>query len=132
MIDKILSIYYRWKFGRNPTIGYPVRITGNTKNIIFKGKVGINPFCFISTRDSKIIIGNNVSISAGVVMVTFGLDTRAKGKRPHINYGDIIIEDDVWICVNAVILGGVRIGKGSIIGAGVVVKKDVPPYTKLK
>lgn len=38
----------------------------------------------------------------------------------------IIIEDDVWIGANSIILPGVTIGKGSIIGAGSVVTKDVP------
>ena len=40
----------------------------------------------------------------------------------------IIIEDDVWIGVRAIILPGKRIGRGSIVGAGAVVTKDVPPY----
>ena len=40
----------------------------------------------------------------------------------------IVIEDDVWIGARAIILQGVRIGKGAIIGAGSVVTKDVPPY----
>lgn len=39
------------------------------------------------------------------------------------------IEDDVWICERAIILPGVTIGKGSIIGAGAVVSKDVPPFS---
>lgn len=38
-----------------------------------------------------------------------------------------IVENDVWIGYNAIILGGVHIGKGSIIAAGSVVTKDVPP-----
>jgi|SRR5579884_4001374 len=41
----------------------------------------------------------------------------------------IIIEDDVWIGTRVIILPGIRIGKGSIVGAGSVVTKDVPPYT---
>ncbi|MCA9936785.1 MAG: hypothetical protein KC415_22775 [Anaerolineales bacterium] len=41
----------------------------------------------------------------------------------------IVIEDDVWIGFQAVILPGVTVGKGSIIGAGAVVTKDVPPYS---
>ena len=45
------------------------------------------------------------------------------------NDQDVIIEDDVWIGQNAIILKGVRVGEGSIIGAGSVVTKDVPPYT---
>ena len=41
----------------------------------------------------------------------------------------IIIEDDVWIGRNAIVMPGVRIGKGSIIGAGSVVTKDVEPLS---
>jgi maltose O-acetyltransferase len=40
----------------------------------------------------------------------------------------VIIDDDVWIGTRAIILPGVHIGKGSIIGAGAVVTKDVPSY----
>lgn len=41
----------------------------------------------------------------------------------------IVIEDDVWIGRRAIIMGGVTIGKGSVIGAGAVVTKSVPPYS---
>ena len=41
----------------------------------------------------------------------------------------VVIEDDVWIACRAIILKGVRIGKGAIVAAGAVVTKDVPPYT---
>lgn len=41
----------------------------------------------------------------------------------------ICIEDDVWIGSAAVVTDGVRIGKGSIVAAGAVVTRDVPPYT---
>jgi len=40
-----------------------------------------------------------------------------------------VIEDDVWIGFKATILKGVTIGRGSVIAAGSVVTKDVPPYT---
>ena len=40
-----------------------------------------------------------------------------------------VIEDNVEIGANALILGPVTIGKGSIIGAGTIVLKDVPPYS---
>lgn len=40
----------------------------------------------------------------------------------------VIIEDDVWLCERAIILPGVKIGKGSIVAAGAVVSKDVPPF----
>jgi acetyltransferase-like isoleucine patch superfamily enzyme len=41
----------------------------------------------------------------------------------------IIIEDDVWIGTRCMILKGVTIGRGSVIGAGSVVRRDVPPYS---
>lgn len=40
----------------------------------------------------------------------------------------IIIEDDVWIGMNCVILNGVTIGRGAVIGAGSVIRRNVPPY----
>ena len=46
----------------------------------------------------------------------------------HRQYQPVLIEDDVWIGARAIILPGLRIGKGAIVGAGSVVTKDVPPY----
>lgn len=43
--------------------------------------------------------------------------------------GSIIIEDDVWIGMDALILGPVKIGKGAVVAARSVVTKDVPPMT---
>lgn len=41
----------------------------------------------------------------------------------------IVVEDDVWIGAGSIILPGVHIGRGSIIGAGAVVSRDVPAYS---
>lgn len=38
------------------------------------------------------------------------------------------IDDDVWIGNNALVLPGVKVGRGAIIAGGAVVTKDVPPY----
>jgi acetyltransferase-like isoleucine patch superfamily enzyme len=48
-------------------------------------------------------------------------DSRVSLNKP------VIIEDDVFIGVNSMVLKGVRIGAGSLIGAGSVVTKDIPP-----
>jgi acetyltransferase-like isoleucine patch superfamily enzyme len=42
---------------------------------------------------------------------------------------DTIIGDDVWIGANAVIKQGIKIGRGSVIGAAAVVLEDIPPYS---
>ncbi len=53
--------------------------------------------------------------------------------RPFTEQGitaeGIVIEDDVWLGASAVIMDGVRIGRGSVVAAGAVVTKDVPPHT---
>ncbi|MCX7595189.1 MAG: acyltransferase [Fischerella sp.] len=47
----------------------------------------------------------------------------------EISSKGIVIEDDCWIGSGARILDGVTIGRGSVIGAGAVVTKDIPPYS---
>jgi len=51
-----------------------------------------------------------------------GIDGRARTK------GDVVIGNDVWIGLSAMILSGVHIGDGAVVGAGSMVTKDVPPY----
>ena len=41
----------------------------------------------------------------------------------------VIIEDDVWIGYGAIILSGVKIGKGSIVAAGSLITKDIEPFS---
>mgnify|MGYP000070601241 CR=1 FL=1 len=63
-------------------------------------------------------IGDDVHMYSGVVI---GATARQKGKRHPT------IEDGVIIGANAVLLGPIRVGKGAKIGAGAVVRQDVPP-----
>ncbi|MNG32136.1 Virginiamycin A acetyltransferase [compost metagenome] len=50
-------------------------------------------------------------------------------KEQGIYRQGITIEDDCWIGSNVTILDGVTIGTGSVVAAGAVVTKDVPPYS---
>ena len=113
----------------------------------------IEPGAFI--RD-QVEIGNNCIIMMGAIinigavigdgtMIDMGavLGGRATvGKNCHIGAGTVlagvieppsatpvIVEDDVLIGANAVVLEGVRIGKGAVVAAGAIVTKDVPPNT---
>ena len=98
---------------------------------------------FFNNLDEKLIIGNFVSIANNVTFITGGehttsifstypLYSKYIVNTPEIDAktkGKIIVEDDVWIGYGAIILSGVRIGKGAIIGAGSVVTKDVEAFT---
>lgn len=88
-------------------------------------------------------IGNNVLFANCVALVgrydhhfkQIGIPTRLSSKIGDADYNwkglvsKVIIEDDVWIGYGAIILSGVKIGKGSIIAAGSVVIKDIEPYS---
>ena len=100
----------------------------------------INIFSW-NTPGEKLIIGNIVSIGPGVKFILGGnhnhnhLSTYPfkvkflKEKFEATSKGNIIIEDDVWIGMYTLILSGVTIGKGSIIGAGSIVTKDIEPFS---
>ncbi|MEY2531577.1 MAG: hypothetical protein QOI96_1662, partial [Verrucomicrobiota bacterium] len=49
--------------------------------------------------------------------------------RPELKTAPVIIQDNVWIGMNATILKGVTIGENSVVAAGAVVTKSVPPNT---
>lgn len=98
-----------------------------------KIKIGHNvqfgEYCNIAT---DVTFGNNILMAGRVCFV--GRDDH-QFKTPGLliwnsqrgNHGMTIIEDDVWIGHNATIIGGLTIGKGSIIAAGAVVTQNVPP-----
>lgn len=81
---------------------------------------------------SQVRIGANVSIAPNVTIVGANhifADSRKTIKSQGSSSKGIVIEDDVWIATNTSILDGVTIGKGSVVAAGAVVNKDVPPYS---
>lgn len=89
--------------------------------------------CFFSiksvgTEPWLVCIGNHVGIASGVQFLTHSLGWNYRDKIPDIQiFGKIVIEDNCNIGVNALILPDVTIGKNSIIAAGSVVTKDIPP-----
>lgn len=88
------------------------------------------------TAINRIEIGNHVLTGKNVLITDNSHGTTDRDqldipprKRPLFSKGPVIIEDNVWIGDKASILPDVRIGRGSIIGAGAVVTKDVPAYS---
>ncbi len=78
----------------------------------------------------KIQVGRSVRITAGVRILTHYFDTKYEPtpERPfRFYYGEVVIGDNVFIGINAVIANPVTIGEGAVIGANTVVTKDIPP-----
>ena len=95
-------------------------------NIHTHGLAVINYNCVILDT-SPVNIGAGAFIAPGVCISCVGHAMYAQQRAEAITTSaPITLEDDVWIGANAVICGGVTIGKGSIIGAGSVVTRDIP------
>ena len=77
-------------------------------------------------------IGNNVNLAQGITVTALNhnfSDTNKRIDEQGVSTTPVTIEDDVWIGANAVILPGVTIGEHSVVAAGAVVTKDVPPHS---
>jgi acetyltransferase-like isoleucine patch superfamily enzyme len=89
--------------------------------------IGVGKRCYISSgahidvRRGKVTIGNDVSVASGSYILGH------VGERPLREGQETRLEDNVKVFVNAVVLPGVTVGARSVVGAGAVVGKDVPP-----
>ena len=113
------------------------------------GHIHIGEYCFIGPETriwagDAIEIGDRVLISHGVNIhdsIAHSLSAierhrhfieiilQGNGALGNVPKKRIVIEDDVWIGFNAVIMKGVRIGRGAVVAAGAIVTKDVPPFS---
>jgi acetyltransferase-like isoleucine patch superfamily enzyme len=127
----IFQIRYPWvKRGRNIHCKLSASFWAPRRHIVLGNNVFINSNC-VFYCDTE--IGNKVLIAANTAFLNSDehrsdilgkmmWDT-GRGREEKI-----IIEDDVWIGYGTIILSPVKIGQGSIIAAGSVVKSDIPRY----
>jgi acetyltransferase-like isoleucine patch superfamily enzyme len=142
------------KIGKNVKFYEGIRIVGNSPGAVTIGDdVCILRSVTISTSpDGRVHIGSGVHIGEGSIIysgveirigdnviigpqnIIVDLDHRFQNLGLPINQQGMIgkevsIEEDVWIASHCVIIKGVTIGKGSVIAAGSVVNKSIPPYS---
>jgi len=108
-----------------------VKIYKHLGMIIGKGTyIGPRLEVIDETLTDLIMIGDRVTIAPHVTLVVSSGPNNSKLKYIYQRkIGKITIEDDAWIGTGAIILPGVTIKKMSIVGAGAVVTRDVPPFT---
>lgn len=109
--------------------------------------------CILSSKDGSLSIGARANIGAACIMYSFTrIDIGANSLlaancyiggggylvrgRTDIPMSDqpctqlgVVIEDDCWLGAGVTVIDGVRIGRGSVIGAGAVVTRDVEPFS---
>lgn len=74
-------------------------------------------------------IADDVMIGPNVSIITSGHPLEPSERRNFVVARPIVIERNVWIAAGATIIGGVTVGKNSVVAAGSVVTRDVPSNT---
>ncbi|HXA53708.1 MAG TPA: acyltransferase [Solirubrobacteraceae bacterium] len=143
-------------FGPRSRISLPAQLQG-TERIAIGDHVYFGPGCWLLTHElegaaaGRIEIGDRTSIAGYCVLsaavsvsigeaVLFARNVyiadhrhgferadRAVLDQPIEDLRPVVVEDGAWLGQNVVLLPGVRIGKGAVVGAGSVVREDVPP-----
>jgi acetyltransferase-like isoleucine patch superfamily enzyme len=112
--------------------GVQLKLSGDpsSSELVIGAGTYVNSYTIISAGKS-IKIGRNCLIGSHC-FITDGVHGTAPGTDINFQpttYVPVVIEDGVWIGAGCVVLAGVRLGSGSIIGAGSIVTQDVPPAT---
>lgn len=105
----------------------PISANCGLSNVHVGKNVVIN-FNAALVDDGEIFIGNDVMIGPNCNIATSVHPISPKLRRHKLQYNKPVhIKDNVWFGANVTILPGVTVGENSIVAAGSVVTKDVPP-----
>ncbi len=114
----------RFRFGAAPTIKGGCRVNGFGLRI--GARVFINRSCYFDLS-APIEIGDEVVVGHHVIFVTADHEIGdARRRAGKVVPKPIVVEDGAWIGARSFIMPGVRIGRGAVVGAGSLVRQDVP------
>lgn len=122
-------------FGDNVTISRGVMIRPSSYyggdlglGLVIGNNSSIGPYGYVGCS-GKVVIGKNVMFGPKCSLFAENhvfSDTESSIKSQGVEQIGIVVEDDCWIGSNVTILDGVIIGRGSVIGAGALITKNVP------
>lgn len=125
----LFHVKYRGKVNYNGFVRVQRGTSFECKGIVIGNNVQFGSYCRIR---NKALFKNNILVAGGVCFIgrndhdiSVPCQTIWAGIRG--DDGCTVVESDVWIGHGAIILGGITIGAGSVIAAGAVVTKDIPP-----
>ena len=124
-------------FNEGVSFGINARIESHNKGSIYFGKnTSFGDYLHIGSSNS-VRIGNDVLGGSNILIIDHShgnsSDLFSEEQPPRLreikSAGQIIIGNNVWLCDGVFILPNVTIGDGSVIGPGVIVRKNVEPYS---
>lgn len=140
LVDMCLSFFMKKMMGncgKNVMIKPTSSVFKGLGNLYLSNDVRIARYAVIYATEAKVVIGPKTGIAPYLKIVSGNHRTDVIGHFMFdANYGkrkeddqDVILEGDHWIGMNVTILKGVTIGRGSVIAAGAIVSRSVPPYS---
>lgn len=120
------------EIGDSVFLGKHTIVSCSSARINLADNISIGPNCYIRASRGDVSLGSDITIGPNSVIISGNpghkrLDIpMMKQEGPALG---ITIEDDVWMGVGVRIVDGVRVGKGSVIGAGAVVLDEIPDYS---
>lgn len=150
------QIIYKIKFGKKVSFDAIPSFISHMSIYVQSGNVKIGKHFVMkegvymaAVHGGKIVVGDNVSLNRNCMLVchdmisigdncavgpnTVFYDHDHKFDENGIAYGfkttPVVIEKNCWIGAGVTILRGTHIGEGSVIGAGSVVRGDIPPHS---
>ena len=85
-----------------------------------------------NTVIGPVTIGSHVNLAQSITITALNHNFEERNQRideQGVSTNPVVIGDDIWIGANAVVLPGVNIGNHSVVAAGAVVTKNVPPHS---
>lgn len=112
-------------------IPWSVDVFCPNRKMVLGNRVQFGPNCIINT---DVRIGDSVLFAKNVSLIgrnehRYDIVGKTIWDSPRNDKSEIVIEHDVWVGHGAIVLSGVTVGTGSVIAAGAVVTRDIPPYS---
>ena len=119
----------KFEIGTNSTIEDFSAINNGVGAVLIgdRTKIGLS-----NTIIGPVTIGNDIRLAQNITLSGLNHiyeDINIPIHQQGVSTSQIVIEDGTWIGANVVVLSGITIGKHSIVAAGSVVTKDIPPYS---
>jgi len=122
----------RITLGDNVHLNDGIRIeTGSGGSVEIGDGTYVQPSCQFTAYVGSIRVGKNVQIAPRCAFYPYNhgvLRGTSMKAQPLVSQGDIVVSDEAWLGYGVIVLDHVTIGTGAVIGAGSIVKDDVPDF----